>query len=350
MLNDELIAQLALGKVATMLTSAFIAIVILLFFGEITPMSLAYSHADTWAKTIATPLYFWRKILLPITTCAGYLCGKILNALGKKTQKPLNSAEFLTYLDSCVEKGAFARSQANLLKETFELREKQVAEVMRPRVNLNYVLESDSPETVSQKIRAGNQAFLLVCKNNIDDAERLLDVLRFFRLSPDQRSNWLHSSAVLSQVPFLPVQTTLSKALTALREKGLSAAFAADEYGGLCGIISIQDIYSEVAGKSVELSEEHTEFFNLTQGQWIFNGNCHLDVVREQSDWTDCNADETYKAITLSGLFTEICGYIPKRGESVRLGNYTMLALTVDKNHIRRILVRFSPEKEPDNI
>ena len=113
MLNDELLNSLHLGEAATTALSAFCGVAVLLLFGEITPMSLAYAHADSWSRTVARPLLLLRRILQPLTRVAGTFCDRILDLLGRKSPEPLSQAEFMTYLDTCVERGAFEKRQAD---------------------------------------------------------------------------------------------------------------------------------------------------------------------------------------------------------------------------------------------
>lgn len=119
MLNNEFLNTLDLDETTTMILSVVIGVVILLLFGEITPMSLAYSHADAWSQKVAGPLFHFRRLLLPLTRGMEKICDRALDALGRQTPQPLTQSEYLSYLDSCVEHGAFTERQANLLKETF---------------------------------------------------------------------------------------------------------------------------------------------------------------------------------------------------------------------------------------
>lgn len=211
---------------------------------------------------------------------------------------------------------------------------------MRARVDLVCVAYGDSAETVAEKIRSSRQAFMPVGKADMDSADALLDSLDFFRLPPAERRNWQNSNALLRGVPFLPKQTTLNKALSVMREKNVLAAFIVDEYGGINGIISIQDIYSEVAGASVELTHDNTgDVRQIAPGQWVFDGTCTLDFVRDNSAWRDCNLDGACHAATISGLFCEEYGCLPEPDTVIRIGDFRLKALSISKNRIDKILL-----------
>jgi len=304
-------------------------------------MSLAYAHADRWSLRVAKPLLFVRRLFHPLTFVMGRICERILDLLGRASPKPLMQDEFVTYLDSCVARGAFSKRQADLLKETFSLRVTQLDEVMLARVDLVCVKYGEPADAVADKIRRSHQAFMPVCTDDIDNADALLDSLDFFRLAPQERTGWANSRALLRKVPSLPKHTTLNKALATMRQKSVLAAFVVDEYGGVNGIISIQDIYSEVAGDSVELTER--AFQTVTEirpGQWLFDGSCTLDFVRENSAWRDCNQDGAFRAATLNGLFCEAYGCLPEPGTDIRIDDFTLKAVSVSRNRITKILIR----------
>lgn len=341
MLNDELLSALQWSKAATTALAAVSGVVILLLFGEITPMTLAYAHALSWSRRIARPLYRFRQLISPLTNLCGKFCDVILDKLGRTDPVPLTPEEYLSYLDSCVAAGAFQEHQADLLREVFALRETRIGEVMRPRVDLTFLKISDPPDLVAEKIRVSKQSFLPVSGSDLESADSLLDSLAFFRLKPEERKHWYNSGAMLKNAPFLPTQTTLNKALAAIRERRCSAALVADEYGGLTGMISIRDIYSELAGESVETAGSALSHFKRLSGNlWIFNGGCPLDFVREHTPWKDCNKHNQYKAATLSGLFCEESGSLPEPGDTVCIDGFVLRALVISKNRIEKILLR----------
>ncbi len=351
MLNDELLSKLGWSEAATTALAFVSGVLVLLLFGEITPMTLAHAHADKWSVKVAPALYVFRMIISPVTRSVSAVCDLILKWIGHTGPVPLTPAEYLTYLDSCVEAGAFTQKQADLLKDTFELRETLVAEVMHPRVDLLCVLRSDSPETVASKIRACRQPYLPVSSSDIDNADALLDTLAFFRLDKSMRRHWSGSAAVLGNAVYLPKHSTLNKALATFREKGISAALIADEYGGMKGLVSIQDIYSEVAGQSVELSAaENQKYVRISHGEWIFDGGCPLDMVCENSGWNDCDLYEEYDSTTISGLLCEVSGTLPQPGDNVRIGRCELTALAIGKNRVERVKLKMIPRADSQEV
>ena len=117
MLNDTVIHGTGLTGVAATAASAVVGILILLLFGEITPMTLAYVYCDPWSKIVAAPVCFMRTILFPVVWCAEKICNRILDILGRRKSVPLTHEEFDSYIDTCTRNGAFTGAEKELLKD-----------------------------------------------------------------------------------------------------------------------------------------------------------------------------------------------------------------------------------------
>lgn len=343
MLEEELIHMANLGKVTTLILSAVVGIVVLLLFGEITPMTVAYVHSESWAKYVATPIFFCRKLLAPVTFLVGKACDKILDLLGRRSSNPLSDDEYRSWLDHAAEKGTLRSDEVSLLKEVFELRKTTVFDVMRSRVDLTPVSVSTSADKLSDLIRETRQPYVPVSEaGNLDKAYLLVSSLGFFSLPKQDQSNWLKAPCTRRAVS-LPKLCTLSKALHSLRDAGDQAALIVDEYGGVSGMITIEDIYSELAGNSVELTDARVHFIELSPNSWVFDGNAELDLVREKTTWSNCNWNHQFRSNTLNGLFCEILGALPQNHDSVMVDDRVELrALAVSRTRVAKVLIRIN--------
>ena len=343
MLNESVLEKFHLPPSATLAVSAFTGIIILLLLGEVTPMTIAYVFSDRWAEVAARPIYYARKVLAPLIDLVDTGCSRVLDLLGHEKEKGLRAEEYLSFIENGIERGSFTPEEAKLMKETIALRKKTVESVMRNRSELYYVTRGDSPETVRQLIRDHAQAYLPVSsEKRLDSADAILSARLFFALPPEARKNWQHSPCVQDHAVFIPEATTLEKALRTLKKCKTYAALAADEYGAVSGIITREDIYSELAGRSVEL-DEPTEFDLLKVGpnQWLFDGMATLEFMK-----TTLSLEippDRFNATTLNGIFCELLGAIPQQGDQVSFDNITLLAHEMSGNRIARMLVTLKP-------
>lgn len=339
MLNDEVMENLKLSPTLTLIVSGVTGIIILLLFGEISPMTVAYVYAEKWSAYVATPVYIARKVLSPLTTIVEKLCNKCLNLMGRASPVGLSQEEYLSFIDLSYERGTFTKEEAKLMKETFALRSKSVESVMRTRSDLHFVSRNASPAEISRTIREYSQAYLPVTADGrLDTADAILSARSFFALAQEERLHWQTSSCVDSKALYIPEKTTLEKALRTMKGANANAALAADEYGAVSGVITREDIYSELTGRSVELDAQPVlDLVKIGENRWIFDGLTTFDFL--------CMAlslkvePGRFSATTLNGVFCELLGAIPQQGDSVSFDNVTMFASVVSRNRVTRVLV-----------
>ena len=343
MLDETLLEKLHLSPAATLAASAFSGIVILLLLGEVTPMTIAYVFSEKWAETAARPVYYAYRILTPLTALVEHACNGILDLLGHAKNVGLKPEEYLSFIENGVERGSFTAEEGKLMKETIALRRKTVESVMRTRSELFYISPEDTPETIRNIIRKHAMPYLPVSRDGrLDNADAILSARLFFSLPEEARKNWLHSVCVQDHALFIPEASTLEKALRTLKKARAYAALAADEYGAVSGLITQEDIFSELAGRSVELNEQ-TEFDVVKVGpnQWMFDGMATLEFLK--SSLSLKIAPGRFSASTLNGIFCELQGSIPQQGDSVSFDHVTMYAHAVSGNRISRMLVTLEP-------
>ena len=279
-------------------------------------------------------------MLSPLVRAVDFVCSAVLDLAGRTHPEVLRHEEYLSYLDSAREQGIFSQAEAALLKDVLHLRNKRVEDVMQSRMDLTWLKETTPAEEAADIIRKSRQAYLPVSAGTLDEADRLLSARAFFNLEKGERERWAQSAAVF-HTAFLPDTTVLPKALHVMKTQHLEAAMAADEYGGLNGMLTLADIYSVLAGKSVDPNSTPDNFnLQITPNCWIFDGASPMDFVRENSAWKTFDPDhEGYESNTLSGVLCEELGSIPRINESVRVGDAVLTVLSVSKNRAKRIRV-----------
>ena len=351
MLTGSLLERLRLSGFNAMVLSALTGIVLVMFCSEILPMTAAYSHAEKSSKSVARWVYYTSWGLRWLTRVVDRFCTRFrIQEKGKQEHEGLSPDEYVSYIDLCEKINTFSKAEARLLRETLLLRTKTVESVMQNRSGLCYVTTSDSPETVRQMIRERSQAYLPVSRQlRLDSADSILSARLFFALPPSARKDWVHSPCVLENTVFIPEKTTLEKALRTMEKARVYAALAADEYGAVSGVITREDIYSELTGRSVELNEsEEWEVTRIRDNSWMFDGLSTLDFMcKTLSLRLDT---ERFEASTLNGVFCELSGTLPREGDEVSFEGITLTAHTVNGMRLTRVRVTLERmESDPDD-
>ena len=336
MLNDSVIKQSGLTGIAAAALSAVIAILILLLFGEITPMTLAYTHSEKWAVVAATPVFFLRKILAPVTFVVEKFTSGFLNLLGHGKSEPLTREEYGTYLDKCSERGAFSGKETDFLNEALDFCGMNVTEIMIPRNKLAFLKKTDTAETAVRTIREAKVGYLLVGVSEPDDAEFILSARDFFSLPGAERENWSGSAAVFS-AEFIPENTSIMLAMRKMKKSGKRACLISDEYGGIAGMAVQEVIVSRLTaqailyGKVAEFPPERVE------NGWIFDGMTPPDVAEDIGGF-DWSGPET-EANTLNGLFCSLTGSVPEVGAEADFCGFRLTVMEVREHIASKILV-----------
>jgi CBS domain containing-hemolysin-like protein len=232
-----------------------------------------------------------------------------------------------------------------LLHNVFELREKTVAELMIPRVELIPVKKSTKAVKLKQTLLSRKQQFLPIIEKDIDDAEYLLSLKNFFWLSPEERKSWLDSECTFP-AKFIPMQCSLTQALHTMRQQQVPAMLVVDEFGRTVGIINHESIYSELVG---ELEDEYDSPFvevrQTGESLWTASGMMPVFLLEEI---TEREIPDEYRANTINGLFIDILGRIPVLGDEITISAIKIRAEAMKRHCVQRVRIELLPLPLPE--
>ena len=328
-------SQLDLDPVYEQIITIVFAVVVLLIFGEVVPktVSLLYSHKIT--NAVAIPILYLRKALFPIIWIMDKFFSAILNWIGRKKTRALNSEEYESYIEISAAAGAFSKSEQELLTSVFNLRDHIAEEVMTARVNLSPIWVTTPHHDVAKRTKRKKQEFYPVVTKDIDDSERILSTKEFFFIPPEERSEWLERSTFPATM--IPANVSLTKVLNTLKSENVPAALVIDEYGRTIGMISARDIYTLLVGE-VETVYDKAEYSLEQTGaeSWIIKGMIPLFELEEAFE---IKIPEEYESNGLNGLFCEILGRLPRLGDSIRIHNIKLVAEKISHRRVTEIAV-----------
>ncbi len=330
---DEIMDGFHMAPWLSAMISVVVAVVILLFFCEITPMAVAIGNPEKYSALVALPIYCLRSALTPVITVVERISLAVLGLFGTRRTMPLKSEEYASFIEMAQDIGAFSDQESELLKNAFSLRERTVGKIMKGRLDLTPIHTGMSPDEIVLTIRQKCQRYYPVVKKSLDDSEGILSAKSFFFLAKEQRGRWLQSTCVIPAV-YIPENAPLIKAFTTLRAKEVPAALVTDEYGGVAGMIDITDIYDEVVG-DVEEEYESPGWRVRRAGKhsWKADGQIPLLDLSGIIGVGIAGAESN----TLNGIFLEKLGRMPRPGDRLRLGNLEIRAVTVLRNRVGEV-------------
>jgi magnesium and cobalt transporter len=254
------------------------------------------------------------------------------------------------------EASAAANEQERIILDALaDLRDMDVREVMTPRVDVTYLTIPVHAEDVAQAVRATGHSCFPVVHDDLDDLIGILFVNDIFRTGgrggrgggPGDAAgdrdatdpSPLEISRKIRPAHLVPETTGVLEALADMRRHRRQVAVVVDEYGGVAGILTVKDLLEPLVGELHDEfdEDEEAEMVRVDNTRWLLDGQTNVDDVRERLGIEI--PDGEY--VTLGGLLFERFGHIPNEGEEVRVGDWDLKVVEMDKRRVAQVVATF---------
>jgi Mg2+/Co2+ transporter CorB len=355
---DLLLATILVGNnFANILASSIVTIIMLHYFGgnvllgavllttfilifsEITPKTMAAVKPESFAKRSSLLLKTLLYILRPLIAITNYISTIVLgifniNVKDAKDNDNLNTQELKTLLD---ESGDLIPKQyRGMLSSILGMEELVVEDIMTPSSEVIGIDIDLDYETNKKIIESSEYTRLPVYKNSIDNELGTLH-LKNSHSFLDKLEAKENVQNILTKTYFVSQSTALMVQLKEFQDNDKNMALVVDEYGEIEGLITIEDIFKEIAGKfgsdKVELEKEFTK---LKDGSIITDGNSRIRDLNNFVNWSI--PEDSSK--TINGLITEHLDQIPNANLCVEINKYRFEILRIEDNSISKIKIK----------
>ena len=349
---QDLLATLALGNTfanAAMLAVALrmvfdsgwalaLTVIALLVFVlivcEVFPKTLAVRRPERWALRVGWLLLLFRKISTPAYRAAQWLNSVFINksALPSVTTAPaLTDAEYHELLDMAYRQGTLAESEKEIILQIISLDQRMARDVMRPRASMACISDDATVEEMIAAARKFRHRRLPIYDETPDTIVGILNT-RALLLDPQ-----IDLSEVIEFPSFVPETMNLLHLFQSLQKQHRGLAVVLDEFGGVAGLVTMEDILGELVGKiHTTTGPEGFVMEKLSAGRWRVNGTMRLDDFRREFP----ALGEVAEVETMGGLLTHLMGVVPKTGESAVFQDLKFTAQVVDERRVRELLVQ----------
>ncbi|MBE7084471.1 MAG: HlyC/CorC family transporter, partial [Clostridiales bacterium] len=301
--------------VAATVSTAVLTVVVLLF-GEITPKYLASVYPEKACFFFYPLMQFFYWILWPLCKVFDGFKWLIAKLFKLKKDESITDEELMSLVDEAEESGTLKEDESELLRSALEFDDLKVEDILVPRVDVVAVEEGASMSAVLAKFESTGYSRLPVYHDTIDNVIGVIHERDFFKA-------YIHGeesiSKLVQEIEFTSEYTRISTLLKQLQKKKVHMAAVSDEYGGLVGIVTLEDILEELVG---DIWDEHDEeevlYGKISKDEYWVDGKCELSELFELFDMED--EDEKYESNTVGGWTTECFGEIPPIGEVIREG------------------------------
>lgn len=332
--------------------AAFTIITVLhIVLGELAPKTLALERAERVALAIAWPMRLFHQVFLWPIRLLDWAGSSTVRLLGLRHTGDISSVytvdELRQIIDVSHKSGTLEPDEQRLLHRVFEFTDAEVREVMMPRTRV-VGLELSSPRDEVVAIVLENMySRYPVYRKNIEDIVGVVhgkDLLG--RLVAGDAFDL--ASIMLPPV-FVPEGKKVSSLLKEMQRSRNQMAFVVDEYGGLSGLVTTEDLIEELVG---EIRDEHdageaVHFQRLADGSQLVDG---LLSIFELADAIKVKMVDDVPYETVAGLILHELGRFPLRGESVVWHDYRLVCEDVTHTSILKVrIVKLSAEEQPPN-
>jgi putative hemolysin len=347
---DDLLATLALGNTfanAAVIAAAlwlvfdaqrpFIltmgALVALILIGcEVFPKTLAVRQPERWALRVSWVLLTFQRFTRPIHRAAQWLDSLSL----KKISRPgasgaLPEAEYQELLEMAFQQGTLGESEKEIILQIIGLDRRTARDVMRPRAAMACISDDT---TVDEMIAAAKKFRHRRLPIYDETPDTIVGILNTRALLLDPKTDLADAIDFPS---FVPETTNLLRLFQSLQKQQRGLAVVLDEFGGVAGIVTMEDILVQLVGRiHAAAPVEGFVMEKLGPASWRVNGSVRLEDFRREFP----ALGEVAEVETMGGLLTHLLGVIPNIGETATFRNLKLTARVVDERRVRELMVQ----------
>jgi putative hemolysin len=330
---------LALGLVVASITY------LSLLLGELIPKRVALSNPERVASLVARPMRLLARVASPLVKLLTGPTNLVLRLFGihVSSEPSITVEEIRALVEQGAEIGVVEDTEHHMVDGVFRLGDRAASDVMTPRTRLDWIDVSEPEDVARQDLAATARARYLVCDGGI---ENVLGIVHAEDLLVQCLSG--HPLELRSHIrPPLYVPGTLAalEALAKFRETDQECAVVLDEFGGLQGILQLDDIVRAVVG-GVDATGENSlpTIARGNDGTWVTDGAVAIEDFETTLDLHEIPPDERRGARTVGGLIMTLAGHVPQQGETIEWSGFRLQVSAMDGRRIVRVVAtRNSP-------
>lgn len=306
---------------------------IILTFGEITPKTLAVKNPSNYALRISPIMFYLMIFLYPIISLfmlISHGISWIFRMPYDDETKLLSETEIRAIIQLAEEDGILEKEEKSMLDGIFKMSEKKVYEIMTPRTDAICI---ESQQTIQEAIELINQhghSRIPIYEEKIDNIIGILYAKDLLKVeSPSTTS----VKKYMRDVVFIPETKLIEDLMQQMKQSKFHLAIVVDEYGGMAGLVTFEDIIEEIVGDiQDEYDNEGSLVSKLNDKHYKIAASLDLDDLPEEIKENLPENQDLYE--TVGGLILHILGELPKKGEIIHYKNMEIIVTQIRKRRI----------------
>ena len=341
----SLMFNLEVNPLWAFIINVIIVTSLLLIFGEMIPKITAAKSARSLATNIAPMIKFLMFFFKPLSSILVHSTSIIDKRLAKKNVNSLSITDLSTAVDLTTADETPA-DERSMLQGIATFGEKEVSDIMQPRVQLFAVKLSTQFDNLIEMVIQNGFSRIPVYEDTLDDIKGILyvkDLLPFLDTSD------FHWQRLIRQAFFVPENKKINDLFQDFRSKKIHIAIVVDEYGGTSGLVTMEDVLEEIVGDirdEFDAANDNKFYHKIDDNTYIFQGQTSLVDFCKVFDINELYFEEIKgESDTLAGLILEMEGRIPVAGYSTSYKEFGFVIEKADKRRIIEIKVTYNENK-----
>jgi CBS domain containing-hemolysin-like protein len=295
-------------------------VLVVVFCNQVLPTLLFDLTRGRWAARILWPIRFLLWVVTPITVLVRFFdsIASLADTPPNPEQETSGNVEAL--LEAGQEEGILEEADRDLVRSAVEFGDKLVREVMTPRPQVFAVPESLTLEQFIERLQEFNFSRVPTYSSSLDDIAGIAFAHDLLQITDSERRTRTVAE-IQRPAAFVPETKRGYELLREMQREKQHMRIVIDEYGGVAGLVTIEDLFEQIVGDIRDEHEADTPVEDPQReanGSWLVPGSFPVDQLVDLFG-EPVELDENYEAATLGGLVSEIEGRIPLRGEVVEL-------------------------------
>lgn len=327
------------------IVSLVIVVTILTYFsviiGELLPKRLALNNPERIASALARPMNGLSALFSPLVNFLNFSSDTLMAALGvRKTKKSsVSEEEVRVLIDEGLSAGIFQKSEKDMVEGVFELGEQMAGDLMTPRARMIWLSLDDPDEENWRRIAGSGHSHFPVYQETRDNVVGMISV----------KSLWANLSlagrvelrALVTPPLYVPNAMPASKLIEEFKKSGKHIALVVDEFGGLQGLVTLNDVMMAIVGNLPEREQRHEPKAVLRQdGTWVIDAMLDIDETKTSLGiLDDLPGEDENRYSTLGGFMLFRLGHIPREGEKFLWERFEFEVIDMDRQRIDKVLV-----------
>lgn len=315
-----------------------------LILGELVPKRVALSNPERIAALVARPMSLLARVARPFVTLLTASTNFVLRILrlGHVPEPGLTEDEIHAVIEQGAEAGVVPRVEHEIVESVFRLGDRAVEAIMTPRTQIEWIDLLDEESAIREHVAGARRQWFLVCERSI---EKIVGVAH----AGDLLSRLLHEQpfdlrAVATEPLFVPGPTPVFRLLELFRTSRTHVAIVLDEYGGVDGLVTLDDILGELVGEIPRGTDAIAPALVHAGGRvWHAQGTAMVDEIVDELEIHPGAGWEDRDFHTVGGLLLTQLGRIPVIGDTVEWGGYRWAVEMMAGRRVERVRITPAP-------